>query len=308
VSLACPISSDVFIHAKRSEESLANVPCLCRRPAAVSTLPPATTLQRLPSPYSPPGRPLRLPPLRRRSPCQSHTRTLPSNLVTAQRSFLRTRCRFCELLGRTWHPSWIMRTSSLRSASDSATALRPYRQPPTAPFLHKGLKKTQSLLLQLFRRRIFWQQSWLALRSRDFQRILDGIMAKRSKFPTLALNCGNSRVSDANAKVDVDKTFEIWSWQIVTECSVTPAATFSSFLQIARRITYLTGQFKQDYKGSWPCRHCALDCAFSFGFFLILFFYKQVLLWVVSSRGFYDNWDLGSQDILPSLMTFTIEA
>jgi len=33
-------------------------------------------------------------------------------------------------------------------------------------------------------------------------------MAKRSSFPTLALHC-TSKVSDANATVDVDRTFEI---------------------------------------------------------------------------------------------------
>jgi len=45
-----------------------------------------------------------------------------------------------------------------------------------------------------------------------------------------------------------------------------------------------------------------------FSFFLILVFYKQVLLWVVCGGGFQDNWDLGSQEILPSLRTFTNEA
>jgi len=50
-------------------------------------------------------------------------------------------------------------------------------------------------------------------------------------------------------------------------------------------------------------------CAFSFGVFLLLFyFYKQVLLWVVGSGGFHDNWDLGSPEILSSLRTFTNEA
>ena len=39
-----------------------------------------------------------------------------------------------------------------------------------------------------------------------------------------------------------------------------------------------------------------------------VFFYKQVLLWVVGGGGFHDNWDLGSQEILSSLMTFTDEA
>jgi len=34
----------------------------------------------------------------------------------------------------------------------------------------------------------------------------------------------------------------------VTECSVATAATFSALLHIARRMTYLTRQFKQDYK------------------------------------------------------------
>ena len=54
--------------------------------------------------------------------------------------------------------------------------------------------------------------------------------------------------SDANATVDVDKTFEIWARLIVLECNVASAATFSALLQIARRLTYLTRQFKQDYK------------------------------------------------------------
>ena len=34
----------------------------------------------------------------------------------------------------------------------------------------------------------------------------------------------------------------------MTECSVATAATFSALLHIARRMTYLTRQFKQDYK------------------------------------------------------------
>jgi len=33
-----------------------------------------------------------------------------------------------------------------------------------------------------------------------------------------------------------------------------------------------------------------------------------VLLWVVGGGGFHDNWDLGSQEILSSLRTFTNEA
>jgi len=167
--------------------------------------------------------------LRRRSPCQLLTRLLQENLVNAQIFCPSTQFRFCELLGRTSHPRWIIRTSSSQSTADSATPLRPYRQPLTAPFLHKGLKETLPLLLQFFRRRRFWQQSWLALRSMDFQVILDGFMAKRSSFPTWALNCGNSRVSDANATVDADKTFEIWARQIVTKCSVATAVTFSIF-------------------------------------------------------------------------------
>jgi len=72
-------------------------------------------------------------------------------------------------------------------------------------------------------------------------------MGKRSSFPTLAI-CGTSRVSDANAMVDVDKTFKIWARRIVTECSVSTVATFIAFLQISCRMTYLTRQFKQEYK------------------------------------------------------------
>jgi len=49
-------------------------------------------------------------------------------------------------------------------------------------------------------------------------------------------------------------------------------------------------------------------CAFSFGFFLFFFFYKQVFRWVVGCGGFHDNWDLGSQEILSSLRTFTNQA
>jgi len=37
-------------------------------------------------------------------------------------------------------------------------------------------------------------------------------------------------------------------------------------------------------------------------------FDKQVLLWVMGGGGFHNNWDLGSQEILPSLRTFTNEA
>ena len=44
------------------------------------------------------------------------------------------------------------------------------------------------------------------------------------------------------------------------------------------------------------------------GFSFFVFFYKQVLLWVVGGGGFNDNWDLGSQEILSSLRTFTNEA
>jgi len=71
-------------------------------------------------------------------------------------------------------------------------------------------------------------------------------MARR--FPVLALECGVLKPSDANATVDIDKTFEVWQRQIVTECSVATAPTFSALLQIARRMTYLTRQHKQDYK------------------------------------------------------------
>ena len=42
--------------------------------------------------------------------------------------------------------------------------------------------------------------------------------------------------------------------------------------------------------------------------FLLVFCNKHVLLWVVGGGGFHDNWDLGSQEILPSLRTFTYEA
>ena len=67
-------------------------------------------------------------------------------------------------------------------------------------------------------------------------------------LPVLALHCGTSKPSDANATVDVDKTFEIWARLIVSECNVASAATISTLLQIARRLTNLTRQFKQDYK------------------------------------------------------------
>ena len=50
-------------------------------------------------------------------------------------------------------------------------------------------------------------------------------------------------------------------------------------------------------------------CAFSFGYFSAFFlFNKHVLLWVMGGGGFHDNWDLGSQEILSSLRTFTNEA
>ena len=121
---------------------------------AIASLPFATPpgcLLRLPSPYPPPGCPSRLPPLRQCLRSQSHTRTLPGNLVTTIKSEINfgNVFRFCELLGRTWHPRWIIKTSSSRSTSNSATALRPYHQSTTVPSLHKGLKKTwtQSLLL-----------------------------------------------------------------------------------------------------------------------------------------------------------------
>ena len=80
-----------------------------------------------------------------------------------------------------------------------------------------------------------------------FLRILDCAMAWR--FPVLALECGALKPSDANAMVDIEKTFELWQRQIVTECSVATApTTFSALLQIARRMTYLTRQHNQDYK------------------------------------------------------------
>jgi len=41
--------------------------------------------------------------------------------------------------------------------------------------------------------------------------------------------------------------------------------------------------------------------------FLLFLKNKQVLLWVVGGEGFHDNWDLGSQKILPSLRTSTYE-
>jgi len=41
---------------------------------------------------------------------------------------------------------------------------------------------------------------------------------------------------------------------------------------------------------------------------LLLFLNKHVLLWVVGGGGFHDNGDLGSQEILTSLRTFTNEA
>ena len=65
-------------------------------------------------------------------------------------------------------------------------------------------------------------------------------MARR--FP----ECGALKPSDANATVDIEKTFELWQRQIVTECSVATAPTLSALLQIARRMTYLTRQHKQD--------------------------------------------------------------
>jgi hypothetical protein len=71
-------------------------------------------------------------------------------------------------------------------------------------------------------------------------------MARR--FPVLAFYCSNFKPADANATVNVDKTFEIWARQIVTEFNVAPVVTSSALLQIARRMTNLTWQFKQDYK------------------------------------------------------------
>ena len=44
------------------------------------------------------------------------------------------------------------------------------------------------------------------------------------------------------------------------------------------------------------------------GLFFFFFFYKQVLLWVVGFGGFHDNWELGSQEIVSPLRTFTNEA
>jgi len=55
-------------------------------------------------------------------------------------------------------------------------------------------------------------------------------------------------VSNANATVDVDRTFEIWARQIVTECGISTGATYNAFLQISRRMTHLTRLCKQDYK------------------------------------------------------------
>jgi len=60
--------------------------------------------------------------------------------------------------------------------------------------------------------------------------------AKCSNFPILALHC----VSDANATVDVDCTFEIWARQIITECGISTDATNSAFLQISRRTNSMT--------------------------------------------------------------------
>ena len=68
------------------------------------------------------------------------------------------------------------------------------------------------------------------------------------RFPVLALECGALKPSDANAMVDIEKTFELWQRQIVTKCNVATAPIFSALLQIARRMTYLTRQHKQDYK------------------------------------------------------------
>jgi len=42
--------------------------------------------------------------------------------------------------------------------------------------------------------------------------------------------------------------------------------------------------------------------------FFSFFFYKQVMFWVVDGGGLHDNCDLGSQEILSSLKTFTNEA
>ena len=55
-------------------------------------------------------------------------------------------------------------------------------------------------------------------------------------------------MSDANATVDVDRTFEIWAQQIVTECGISTSATYRTFWQISRHIIHLTRLFKQDYK------------------------------------------------------------
>jgi len=73
-------------------------------------------------------------------------------------------------------------------------------------------------------------------------------MAKRSSFLILALDRGTSKVSDANATVNVDCTFEIWAQQIITECGISTGATYSAFLQISHLMTHLTRLFKQDYK------------------------------------------------------------
>jgi len=68
--------------------------------------------------------------------------------------------------------------------------------------------------------------------------------------------------------------------------------------QVNRPVQYRfrNGNAKDLLMGPRPlwCR-----CTFSFGGFLLLFFNKHVLLWVVGGGGFHDNWDLVFQEILP---------
>ena len=55
-------------------------------------------------------------------------------------------------------------------------------------------------------------------------------------------------MSDANATVDVDCTFEILALHIITECGISIGATYSALLQISCCTTHLTWLCKQDYK------------------------------------------------------------
>jgi len=51
-----------------------------------------------------------------------------------------------------------------------------------------------------------------------------------------------------------------------------------------------------------------LWCSFSFGFFFFFFLTNECCFaLVVGGGGFHDKWDLGSQEILPSLRTLTYE-